>query len=547
MTLSLAEVLGIAPENDKPNAYELFGLAAGESDPERIQQAIDGTVRQLKSKQAETDATVWKQAASAVSKARKLLIDPQSKAAYDAKLRRRAAGRSGADQSAVARGGEAAVDPLRGLLPDVDPFAPFDVDAAAARAAGSKPYQPPPLPASSPPAPPQIAPPPAPPQIAPPRVETPPPAFVPDELLPAEEPPAEPSAAISSDALPFTVADDPSTGTARPRRRRRRSSPLLLIAFALLMLGMLVGIGMGIYTLAQRSGSGGAVAAAQGNAAKPAARPRPPASRPRANRPADPVMGNVGRETRPRDLDSLPPLTADVNMPLPTALPANDDAQGNGMQDSMQDGDNMQSDAANPDGDGDAAMMETPTAPTTEQLQAGEAALAAATQAIQSRQWNQMKAAAEAAQQAAADEGQRAAADALFEVADLADYYYHGIVKAINDLPSGNTFTLTEDIEVAVVEASPERLVLQVQGRSKTFPFDEMPFILVHRLGSFTMDTQDPSVAAAKAIFQYLAPQAQAGDRAEALQWLEELPEPSAENDPQRIAETLQRLLPTAS
>lgn len=534
MTQTLTELLGIAPGNDKPNAYELLGLAAGESDPQRIEAAIEDAVERLKRSQSETDAAVWKQAAAAVTKARKLLIDPQLKSAYDAKLKKR----SQASSSAKRVRGEAAQDPLRGLLPAMDPLAPFDVDAAARRASQARPYEPPPLPpgeqdlANEPSASngaPAVEQPPV--ENGPP-VMAGPPAVEPEISLVLDSEPA-----VANATGPVVAASTALTRTAK--RRRRRSSPLLMIVFGLLMVMMLGGVGYGVYTLVQREQQRGEVVAQAANPRTAA----PPAARP-ASRPADPVMGNAapgGSDSSP-DARSLPPLTANVDVPLPPAMDAQsgDDAMvpmtDNGLvkPPTVTEPPAMEPDPPQPQ----------PAMPSAAELQAGQTAIAAAEAAIQTQGWTEMKSLAEKARAAAADEAQKQTADELFEVADLADYYYHGIVKAMEELPSGNTFMLTAGAEVAVVESSAQQIVLQVQGRPKTFPFNDMPFILVHKLGSFTMTTEDPMVIAAKAVFQTLAAKALPMDRKQAAEWLNELPEEVNGSHPHEIANTLARLFP---
>ncbi|QEG42705.1 hypothetical protein [Roseimaritima ulvae] len=542
MTQTLADVLGIAPGNNKPNAYELLGLAAGESNPQRIEAAIEGTVERLKRSQSETDAAVWKQAAAAVTKARKLLIDPQLKAAYDAKLQKRAQ----ASNASKRVRGEAAQDPLRGLLPAMDPLAPFDVDAAAQRASQARAYEPPPLPPGS-----SLGqfdqsesaaePPPAaglPPIAATPPAAATPPVATPEISLVLDDEPAAAGPAIGPVVAP---------AVARPtKRRRRRGSPLLMLGFGLLMLAMLSGAGYGVYTLVQREQQrNNPVAQANPNTPRAAA----PAARP-ASRPVDPVMGNVGARgagSAP-DPSSLPPLTANVDVPLPppldTSMTGNNSMDGN---DAMGGNNSMTPPPAtvtDPAASMQPGPEPEPAAPSPAELQAGQTAIAAAEAAIKSQGWTEMKSLAEKAQAAAANPQQKEIADQLFEVADLADYYYHGVVKAMEELPSGNTFMLTAGAEVAVVESSGEQIVLQVRGRPKTFPFNDMPFILVHKLGSFTMTGNDPTVIAAKAVFQSLAKKALPQDREQAAEWLIELPAEVNGSHPHQIADTLARLFP---
>jgi hypothetical protein len=111
--MDLSRLLPIPPGTDKPTPYEVFGLAAGIADQQRINAAVTQTIRQLKSQQAESDPAAWQQAARMVQQARGILNDPVLKAALDAEM-------------------NAVSDPLAGLLPSGDPCAPAEIAIAAA-------------------------------------------------------------------------------------------------------------------------------------------------------------------------------------------------------------------------------------------------------------------------------------------------------------------------------------------------------------------------------------------------------------------------------
>ncbi len=569
----LTEILGIDPRCEKPNAYELFGLATGESDVDRIQAAIGATVQRLKQRQDSTDVATWKRAALAVSKAKKLLVEPAAKSAYDAKLRshsgtgshlssnaaavatqpgkgqprkvqpRKGQPRKGQPRKVQPRG-EAALDPLRGLLPAIDPLAPFDMDAAARRAANSPRREPPRLP-------PDVD--------LPPNIQAPPPVEVDassfdDEVLEFDEAEAETEPEDGLDAL--AVPSPPKVSRA-PVRRRRRGMPVTMIVIGLLTVTMLSGVGWGIYQLVEREKTRNSPAVAQADVAQSGSNGAQPnagnAAAEVGPRVVDPVMGGGSSPRRVADTQTddratrQPPMNRGGNASPVTnmgGMDGNDAADGPPMTE--------------PPGREQESMMEVtpvvapeptrpePMQPTDAEMQVADKALQSAEAAIRNRDWKQMKPLAEMAQEVAATDQQKTMAQQLFEVADLADYYRQGIIKALGDLKSGNTFMLTEGVEVAVVEASATELVLQVNGRSKSFPVEEMPFVLVHKLGTFTMTKEDPVVMAAKAVYQAISLKALPQDRQQAAQWLKELPAEIEGSHPHEIAVTLERLFPAS-
>ncbi|QDS94902.1 hypothetical protein FF011L_36850 [Roseimaritima multifibrata] len=572
MAESLAELLGIDPNTEKPNAYQIFGLQAGESDPERIEQAIGGVVRRLKENQAATEPALWSRAATAVTKARRLLIDPESRAAYDAKLRQSRKRRS-------APISEADSDPLAGLLPKSDPLAPFDIEAAAARSAGLRPRQPPPLPTSvhsiddTP-------------EFADALTDT----VDPDDQEPGgsglgmaglSDPAVEPAQVESPQAESPAVESiqfDPTVsmlqaGTANPssgdngnagsggdmafaqlasapkssvRRRRTSRAPMILLsAVVLLMLG---GIGGAAYYLVERESQ----LTTQPQVAQAAA--PVPRDRPRAQ-PSDSIMGSMGPRKSTKPPADLAPFETS-NQPMPSAMPM---AAGNGMgagmetpsQPDMQEPSMPMQPEVTPDlsvASLPKPPMPTPTpppappAPSDAEIKQGDAALLAAQNAFLKRNWLQVKPLAENAQRQAKTAAQIAAADKWFEVAEMADYYLGGIKKALGDLKSGNTLQLAPTLEVAISEVSQDHLKLQVNGRIKRYTFEEIPLLVLHQLEKMTMSAGEPAAPVARAVYQYWTPVSKPADREEALEQLRAMPDEVGGVHPHEIADTLQAL-----
>lgn len=187
-----------------------------------------------------------------------------------------------------------------------------------------------------------------------------------------------------------------------------------------------------------------------------------------------------------------------------------------------------------------------PAKPDPQQLAAGKAAIEAAEAAIRQADWAGMKPIAQKAVDAAADPAQTESATELFQIADLAEYYAQGLYRALDGLKSGNALEISPGVRVAIIEASPDRLMLQVRGRPRSYPFAEIPLIVVQKLETFSMDASAPITQASGAIFQYLAPISKAEDRAEALETLRGMPAVE-DKDPAKLADVLERLQPTGS
>ena len=80
--------LGIPPEEQPPNHYRLLGLQVFESNPEVILAAVMRQSAHLKTYQLGQHAALTQKLLNEVSAAKVCLLDPQRKAAYDARLRK---------------------------------------------------------------------------------------------------------------------------------------------------------------------------------------------------------------------------------------------------------------------------------------------------------------------------------------------------------------------------------------------------------------------------------------------------------------------------
>lgn len=158
-------------------------------------------------------------------------------------------------------------------------------------------------------------------------------------------------------------------------------------------------------------------------------------------------------------------------------------------------------------------------------LQAGEAAIEKAQQLIRSASWEEMAPAAEAAVNAAANEEQKSLAESLFQLADLASFYQGGIQRAIMNLEVGNTFMLTELLQVVIVETGSDFITIRYEAKNKRFPLSELPLVLAHKLAEFQVEVGQPTGRAAKAAYQAVTPKATPEHRTESIEWLESIGE----------------------
>lgn len=171
-------------------------------------------------------------------------------------------------------------------------------------------------------------------------------------------------------------------------------------------------------------------------------------------------------------------------------------------------------------------MATTPgDAPSTDLIEAGDAALKRARDAVAKGEWTTMVELVEAAAAAAVTEPQKRSAAQLGELADLATYYHGAIEKGVAGLRAGETFNLTEQLQIAVVEVAPEKLIVRFNGKNKEYPRGELPLVMAHKMARFSLPTESPVTQIAAEVYQTLAPVSSAQYRQQSLRKLEAMPE----------------------
>jgi len=592
-TQNAQSLLSLPPGVTAPDPYTVLGVQPGESDPAKIATAIKSVVARLNSVKATADPAAWNQAATWVKESRRIVSDPALKARLDQKMGH---GVSSASASASASAAAptipqspkppaplapqapaaAAFDPLAGFLPGQSTSPPAPIAAGNPGGPGNatnaafRPGNAPPAPVA--PQPPGFVPRPGFVQAPAPYAAVPPmPGYG-----PAQPVGVNPGAAdYGQQGVSAAVAVDPVrelAGIAKPQsasRRRKKRFPwasLILVLLTLVSIGGIVAMVVyltknpGGITIALQPGVDGAVPVAGSNLAV-----APPIAR--DDSPPDPIMGRLSPGKPGRDSDRLS-ATKTANDSVSNG-PSNDEmsvaAENSPNPDratanpAMAPSSEMMPDAAAitdpgmaniPEGDAPPTvipnMAEIPgvVEPTSEQLEMSQAALVKAREVLASAKWDEMNAAAEAAVKAAATPEQKKLALQLVQLAELATYYHVGVEKALDGLKANETFNVTEQLQVSLVEITPQKVVLRFNGRNKDYNRAELPLVIAHKIASFTMPVDAPATKAAAQVYQSLAPVTTPQYREQAVKALEAMPPQPDDVDPADLVAAIRQVFP---
>ncbi len=182
-----------------------------------------------------------------------------------------------------------------------------------------------------------------------------------------------------------------------------------------------------------------------------------------------------------------------------------------------------------------------------EQLQAAQTALAKARQILATAKWDQMNAAAEAAAQAAATPEQKQMAKQLVQLAELATHYHDGVEKALDGLKAAETFNVSDQLQISVVEITAEKVVLRFNGRNKDYARAELPLVIAHKIAGFTMQVDAPATKAAAQAYQSLAPVTTPQYREQAIEALEAMRPQLDGVDLADVVAAIRQVFPTAA
>jgi hypothetical protein len=514
------------PEGTKdPHAYQVFGLEPGEQDLAVVAAAVKSVVARVKEAKPTTDAKLWSQVAKIVQDARVTLADPDKKAKLDARF-----GIIAIESPPPPAPEAASTDPLAGVLPPADPLASV-------------------LPQSNP-----LAPSSSPPAAS--NADTP---VLPTGILPV---PSQGSAAapeIPSVAAPI-VAESPTPSVAgsemstpvlvKPvKPKRRKGSKLGMMAFTVFTIGMLAIIGLLTYFLMF---SDGPIAITKTNG-KISISKDPVVARPQVEEDTfDPVMGNLGsrgdrlrgpsgvskKQASDIDMDKLFPDLKDSPSADVDAFPMSDGSDSGDEESGMDD-------STMSDGMSEDMSEDSPSVPdgvlTEEAIAEADTTLEKIRAMVRGADWANMKATAEAALKVPMNDSQKSEAESLYELTDLATYYRTGIENAVAELEVGNEISLTDDVQVIVVETGPDRLVVRRSKKNYTYTFDELPFSLAEKLANNQI-AEGNTLIAAQAVYQAIAPKTNVDYREESIGLLRDIQGEVEGADPVSISRLIQQL-----
>ncbi len=503
---SVHELLGLPSDVTHPNAYEVFGLALGEADQQVIRGAIGRRVSTIKQAKSSSDPDVWMQAVRAVQKAQKVLVDPERKAALDAKY--------GIlnEQDGNAQHISPAVDPLAALLPGSQSSAAAHSAAAHSAAAHSAaPHESASLPRQS-------------------------------ETLSTTA--TMPVAAPSNTTVPAAI---PSVQVSSPRRARyqRGSGGVIFGSLVVVMLGLIVA-GLGYLFL--NGGNFQVVKSRDGfqiNSGSSVTRP----SGSRVATPQNARGDGVLNPPQPARSSPTLRLSPAPKMSGPPSLPGrNDQDERDATTDappitpSVLTSDPPAANVAETDTPPTPTPVPSPPpGPTADQVAAGDFAIKIAREAITSADWANMKSLSETAEKTAVTDEQEQAAKTLYQFADLATHYRSGVQKAMSELVAGNEFKLTDSMTFLVQKSNAQQITLYRNKREYSYTLDDLPLSVANALAPFGMDVSSPEGKAAEAVFQVISPKTTAGHRAQSIEILRGLSTvPRA--DPQRLADFIASL-----
>ncbi len=504
LSQSIHRILGIKLDPRRATLYDILGLKAFESDPNTIKQAVLQCIQKIKSFDPALDPQGAQQVASLVDRARKQLLDPAIKSAYDQKLKSATTASPVANVTpnssatvtkATAVGGNTTAsettrddDELDAWFPSADPQAPFDLDRYMAKMAQANPNL-----------------------VA---VET-------VEAVEVEstssvavlEPPIPDSSPVIS--TPQQAAAPSQTNRLNPvsqtpirktvRRRKDRTAWLYIGGF---VLGSLAVLGVGAFLLNQSQDSKKQVtinepqAPVIRNSNKPSVKP---ADSPKPN-PAQREPG-VAAQMDKFKLDAKPAVAPEEDS---KEEPTSDNMSADSsMDETVATNENEPSEASDietepmtepmPEATSEmTSAEESPSEPEKGPLSADDrktlvAALKAARKAITDWDFDafddQIEIALPLAREAPYDD-QLARLDQLGQLQRIA---VEGLKTAISKLSSGETFKVMRN-EVAFVEGNDEQIVVRAGGKNERHPLKTLPMGLALGLFDLALDTDAPQM-----------------------------------------------------
>ena len=540
----VSELLPIPNGVKNPHAYQVFGLEGGEQNKAKIKAAIAATVARLKEQKGKADPAIWKSAVKLVEQAQAILVDPKKRRELDAQFGVVAVSEKASDAADEAA---APFDPLAGVLPAADPLATVDSAKALTKDDGAPGIVPAPdRPADNVPSPKPIVPASGEESDAVGQILTP--ASISGGST------STGSATVSADAsAPVTIKN------VAPRYKRRAKKNWFLVLF---MLGMFAAIGLLAYFVFFGPGelaitkSNDGIKIRAGAAADPESEIVSPPME--IEEELDPVMSSALSNPNGVDADLEESINemrslgkpGDPIEPLPKELQstADTDATTDSPDSEMEQQPKTEMQSADP-----VTMLDVKPSTESGEVEMTKEAVAATDKKIEKlretlrgAKWKQMTPAAEELKEELLTDDQRKQVDSLYELADLAAFYYGAIERGIASRQPAEAIDVTDQLRIVIVEIKPDALVIRVAGRNRTYTFDELPLILAHKMAEFALPPDQEINLAAKACYQALALKSESDDRKESIEWLHsietEAPSETLGANPKEIAKTIEEL-----
>jgi outer membrane biosynthesis protein TonB len=128
---------------------------------------------------------------------------------------------------------------------------------------------------------------------------------------------------------------------------------------------------------------------------------------------------------------------------------------------------------------------------------------------------------AEAASLATTDEHRQLVAR-LREVAGYVRQFRQAVIAAANEFEAGEAFKVGTSTLVAVVEATPDKIIIRHTGQNKVYPYAELPPGLAVAIADFKLDSADPVSRVVKGAYYAVANGDQRALHEKAKTWWEE-------------------------
>jgi hypothetical protein len=110
----------------------------------------------------------------------------------------------------------------------------------------------------------------------------------------------------------------------------------------------------------------------------------------------------------------------------------------------------------------------------------------------------------------------------LQNVSNLAKQFQEAVVRTMSGLSAGEVLKIGSSTEAAIVDASPTKLVIRLNGDNKTYSLENMPLGLAVNLGERSLNPNSPATRAAKGAYVFIDKRSDAGQRKKAQTWWEE-------------------------